>query len=238
MPGSINGAVLAREARKRQPKLKVLLTTGYSEALVERTEGAADEFEIINKPYRRTDLFRRVRHLLDGPTGRILTFDCSEKPRHPPSRGLLVCLLVPFLQNFEGCVVRLSLEKAVERLRIKSASIDLVEQGHRRVKLYVIQKSEDIVGRFARYVQNERGAFLQARAKQGRRQISHRLVPRADRIAPGHGAMPQSFDLRKDKPHPVRLLAAPAQLTKDCRIDGGLRADKALQVEPYRCGCV
>jgi PAS domain S-box-containing protein len=69
MPGGMNGAVLAREARKRQPKLKVLLTTGYSEALVERAEGGAEEFDIINKPYRRTDLIRRVRHLLDGPTG-------------------------------------------------------------------------------------------------------------------------------------------------------------------------
>lgn len=69
MPGGMNGAVLAREARKRQPKLKVLLTTGYSETPVERTEGTSGEVEIINKPYRRTDLIRRVRHLLDGPTG-------------------------------------------------------------------------------------------------------------------------------------------------------------------------
>ena len=61
--------VLAREARKRQPKLKVLLTTGYSDAAVERADANIGEFEIINKPYRRTDLVRRVRQLLDGPTG-------------------------------------------------------------------------------------------------------------------------------------------------------------------------
>ena len=27
------------------------------------------EFELLNKPYRRTDLVRRVRSVLDGPTG-------------------------------------------------------------------------------------------------------------------------------------------------------------------------
>ena len=69
MPGGMNGTVLAREARKRQPKLKVLLTTGYSDAAVERADANIGEFEIINKPYRRTDLVRRVRQLLDGPTG-------------------------------------------------------------------------------------------------------------------------------------------------------------------------
>ncbi|WP_420131265.1 histidine kinase famiy protein [Rhodopseudomonas sp.] len=69
MPGSMNGAVLAREALKRQPKLKVLLTTGYSEAVLEQHDAASEEFDVINKPYRRTDLIRRVRHLLDGPTG-------------------------------------------------------------------------------------------------------------------------------------------------------------------------
>ncbi|WP_315813307.1 hybrid sensor histidine kinase/response regulator [Bradyrhizobium sp. SZCCHNR2028] len=69
MPGGMNGTVLAREARKSQPKLKVLLTTGYSDAAVERADANIGEFEIINKPYRRTDLVRRVRQLLDGPTG-------------------------------------------------------------------------------------------------------------------------------------------------------------------------
>jgi len=27
------------------------------------------EFDILNKPYRRTELIRRVRAILDGPTG-------------------------------------------------------------------------------------------------------------------------------------------------------------------------
>ncbi|AWN50712.1 hybrid sensor histidine kinase/response regulator [Methylobacterium sp. 17Sr1-1] len=69
MPGGMNGVLLARAARERQPRIKVLLTTGYAEASIERTDAGGSEFEIINKPYRRMELARRVRLTLDGPTG-------------------------------------------------------------------------------------------------------------------------------------------------------------------------
>ena len=66
MPG-MDGLSLAREARRRRPSLKVLLTTGYAEASLERTGLPRPEFEILNKPYRRADLIRRVRTVLDAP---------------------------------------------------------------------------------------------------------------------------------------------------------------------------
>jgi PAS domain S-box-containing protein len=69
MPGGMNGVVLAREARRRQPRLKVLLATGYAEASMERTDVGGSEFDILNKPYRRTELIRRVRVTLDGANG-------------------------------------------------------------------------------------------------------------------------------------------------------------------------
>ncbi len=69
MPGGMNGVLLARAARERQPRIKVLLTTGYAEASIERTDAGGSEFEILNKPYRRMELARRVRLTLDGPTG-------------------------------------------------------------------------------------------------------------------------------------------------------------------------
>ena len=69
MPGGMNGVVLARAARERQPKIKVLLTTGYAEASLERTDAGGTEYEVIHKPYKRMDLARRVRRILDGPTG-------------------------------------------------------------------------------------------------------------------------------------------------------------------------
>ncbi|WP_279482865.1 histidine kinase famiy protein [Aureimonas sp. SK2] len=69
MPGGMNGVVLAREARRIKPRIRVLLTTGYAEASLERTDAGGSEFEIINKPYSRQDLTRKVRIVLDGPTG-------------------------------------------------------------------------------------------------------------------------------------------------------------------------
>jgi nitrogen-specific signal transduction histidine kinase len=64
MPGGVNGWELAESARRTQPELKVLLTSGYAlETLAERGRlpaGAA----ILNKPYRKAELGRRVREAL------------------------------------------------------------------------------------------------------------------------------------------------------------------------------
>jgi len=69
MPGGMNGVVLARSAKRKRPRIKVLLTTGYAEASIERVDARGTEFDILNKPYRRSDLASKVRIVLDGPTG-------------------------------------------------------------------------------------------------------------------------------------------------------------------------
>jgi PAS domain S-box-containing protein len=64
MPGGINGWDLAERARLLRPGLRVLLTSGYAlETLAERgrlPEGAL----ILNKPYRKAELARRLREAL------------------------------------------------------------------------------------------------------------------------------------------------------------------------------
>ncbi|HEU4457518.1 MAG TPA: histidine kinase famiy protein [Methylibium sp.] len=69
MPGGMNGVILARRARQLLPKLKVLLTTGFADASLERNGGGDSEFEMIFKPYGQGELARRVRQVLQGPTG-------------------------------------------------------------------------------------------------------------------------------------------------------------------------
>lgn len=69
MPGGMNGVSLARTLKQRFPKLKVLLTTGYAEAELERTDAGGTEFDVISKPYTKTDLIRKIRIVMDGPTG-------------------------------------------------------------------------------------------------------------------------------------------------------------------------
>ncbi len=66
LPGGMNGVVMAREARRRNARLKVLLTTGFAEASVERSDAGGYEFDVLNKPYGRLDLARKVRVVLDG----------------------------------------------------------------------------------------------------------------------------------------------------------------------------
>ncbi|MEG5262767.1 hybrid sensor histidine kinase/response regulator [Pseudomonas sp. JDS28PS106] len=69
MPGGMNGVMLAREVRRRHPKVKVLLTTGYAENSIERTDIGGSEFEVVSKPCMPHDLARKVRQVLDGPNG-------------------------------------------------------------------------------------------------------------------------------------------------------------------------
>jgi CheY-like chemotaxis protein len=63
MPNGMNGVELAREARRLSKGIKILLTSGYARDVLER-HGAADEFPIIDKPYRLADLARRMRSIL------------------------------------------------------------------------------------------------------------------------------------------------------------------------------
>jgi PAS domain S-box-containing protein len=66
MPGGVSGWTLANEAREIVPTLRILFTSGYPlEALAGR--GQADPHApMLTKPYRRADLARRVREVLDG----------------------------------------------------------------------------------------------------------------------------------------------------------------------------
>lgn len=69
MPGGMNGVMLAREVKQRRPRMRVLLTTGYAESSIERVDARGAEFELIQKPYKRTELATKVRQVIDGPTG-------------------------------------------------------------------------------------------------------------------------------------------------------------------------
>jgi signal transduction histidine kinase/CheY-like chemotaxis protein len=63
MPHGMNGVELARAARRLGNGIKVLLTSGYADGVLERHQ-ALDEFPMINKPFYTTDLARHVSSLL------------------------------------------------------------------------------------------------------------------------------------------------------------------------------
>jgi CheY-like chemotaxis protein len=66
MPGGINGVQLAIEARRLQPSLKVLLTSGYTAAVLMDKHGLPKEFPVLGKPYRRDQLAANLRDIING----------------------------------------------------------------------------------------------------------------------------------------------------------------------------
>jgi len=66
MPGGINGAELAAEARRLRPSIKVLLTSGYTGAALTREHGLPADMPVLGKPYRRDELAAQLRVIIGG----------------------------------------------------------------------------------------------------------------------------------------------------------------------------
>ena len=64
LPGGRDGVALAREARRRRPALKVLLTSGYTEQSLPPQDGTEPGFAFLSKPYHRAQLASRLQALL------------------------------------------------------------------------------------------------------------------------------------------------------------------------------
>lgn len=66
MPGGLNGQQLAEEVSKRDPRMKVLFTSGYPAFAFEHLR--LDEIEhvkLLKKPYRSTELTAVLAELFD-----------------------------------------------------------------------------------------------------------------------------------------------------------------------------
>jgi CheY-like chemotaxis protein len=67
MPGGVNGWELAERAVKARPDLHVLLTSGYALETLAASGRLPTGMAILNKPYRKADLARRLREVLNAP---------------------------------------------------------------------------------------------------------------------------------------------------------------------------
>ncbi len=67
LPDGMNGAELAAQILSRQPDIKVLYTTGYSDAAA-APSNRSDTMDIIAKPYRRRELAQRLHAILHAET--------------------------------------------------------------------------------------------------------------------------------------------------------------------------
>lgn len=67
MPGGLSGRQLADAARPIRPNLPVLFTSGYTENAVVHHGRLDPGVHLLNKPYRRQELARKVRQVLGKP---------------------------------------------------------------------------------------------------------------------------------------------------------------------------
>jgi PAS domain S-box-containing protein len=71
MPGEMDGIELAHTAVARWPELRVVLTSGFPESRLTGNGGPIAGLRLLSKPYRRDELARTLREILDqGQSGR------------------------------------------------------------------------------------------------------------------------------------------------------------------------
>jgi len=63
MPGSMNGCDLARQVREKWPDTRVILTSGYSSALID-AERATDD-PVVPKPYRPLSVLAAILSVIE-----------------------------------------------------------------------------------------------------------------------------------------------------------------------------
>ena len=66
MPGGMNGRQLAEQVAALYPALKVLYTSGYNQNTVIQAGQLETGITLLEKPYHKGDLARKIRNLLDG----------------------------------------------------------------------------------------------------------------------------------------------------------------------------
>ena len=67
LPGGMNGRELAAEVERRAPGIPVLYMSGYTEDAIMHHGRLDVGAELLQKPFRRADLARTVRRVLDSP---------------------------------------------------------------------------------------------------------------------------------------------------------------------------
>ena len=69
LPGGMDGLAIAEEARRLRPEIKILYTTGYSDAPATRNGALVPGVTLAEKPYARAKLLQMIRNLLDRGNG-------------------------------------------------------------------------------------------------------------------------------------------------------------------------
>jgi signal transduction histidine kinase/DNA-binding response OmpR family regulator len=98
MPGPLRSPDLARQAKLLFPDIEVLFTSGYTQNAIVHGGRLDPGVELISKPYRREDLARRIRHMLNNRAqsigARKPAFKSYEPEATPATEATLRILVV------------------------------------------------------------------------------------------------------------------------------------------------
>jgi CheY-like chemotaxis protein len=91
LPKGMSGVELVRRARALCPQMRVLLTSGYAEEAFEHHGRPEPDTTILRKPYRRKELERTVRAVLDQPVAEAPRMQGPPRAasEEPPSAQIL-----------------------------------------------------------------------------------------------------------------------------------------------------
>ncbi len=65
----MSGVEIAAEAKRLQPDIEVLYTTGYAENAVLHNGALEPGVSLVTKPYRQAELLKKSRAMLDAEAG-------------------------------------------------------------------------------------------------------------------------------------------------------------------------
>jgi CheY-like chemotaxis protein len=65
MPGGMSGYEVAKNVQDNRPEIKVLLTSGYAEELMNGDKLSARDLKLLRKPYRQAALAEAIRDALE-----------------------------------------------------------------------------------------------------------------------------------------------------------------------------
>ncbi len=116
MPGTINTRDFARKAQKICSNLRVLFTSGYTQNAIVHNGRLDDDVFLLSKPYRKDELARKVRSVLD--TGSNLT------TRAPTA------IATPALKDANMTLHILVVE---DEMLVRMSTVDMLEQLEHRV---------------------------------------------------------------------------------------------------------
>ena len=99
------------------------------------------------------------------------------------------------------------------------------------MKLQIVRITKDFADRPSLHGEYQPGAFAQESSKHRMIQVRDRLIESGDSKSQRRRTRPQSVNLWKDKPHPVRLFPPSREFRARLLVDGCLGLDKALEIK-------